>query len=37
VLISANAFFTLQMGCFILIIVLFLGIIQGAYVSQRSA
>jgi hypothetical protein len=36
-LITANAFFTLQMGCFLFIVVLFLGFIQGGYVSQRSS
>jgi O-antigen ligase len=36
ILISANAFFTLQMGCFVFILTLFMGIIQGEYVSQRS-
>jgi O-antigen ligase len=36
-LISANAFFTLQMGCFLLITTLFMGIIQGEYVSKGSA
>jgi len=37
ILISANAFFTLQMGCFLIVLVLFMAMIQGEYVSQRSA
>ena len=37
ILISANAFFTFQIGCFLMILVIFMGMIQGEYVSQRSA
>jgi O-antigen ligase len=36
-MISANAFFTFQIGCFLFIAVLFAGMIQGEYVSQRRS